>query len=135
VDDLLPDILDALIPPSADGRMPGAGALGLAGTVGAALDPNDASLRAGFEALRRAGFDALDAAARQSALAAVERDHPAFVPALYTTACSAYYQHPAVHRALGLPGEPPHPRGFELEAGDLAGLERVKARGPIYREV
>ncbi len=134
MDDLLSDILDTLIPPSADGAMPGAGSLGLASAVEASLDPNDPALRAGFDALREADFANLDPAGRSAALEAVDREQPSFIPALYVPTCTVYYQHPATHRGLGLSGEPPHPRGFELETGDLAGLERVKARGRMYRE-
>ncbi len=133
MNDLLEIILDTLIPASADGTMPGAGSLGLATAVAGQLDEDDEALRAGFEAARACDLASLDLAERCAALEQVERDHPAFIPALYVPACTAYYQHPAVHRGLGLSGEPPHPRGHTLEQGDLTSLERVKERGPLYR--
>ena len=36
-----------------------------------------------------------------------------------------------MYAALGLEARAPHPQGYELEAGDLSGLERVKARGRL----
>ena len=35
---------------------------------------------------------------------------------------------------LGLEPRPPHPKGYELEPGNLDALERVRARGKLYRE-
>lgn len=133
--DLLEPLLDTLIPPSADGALPGAGQLGLAAAVAPQLDAKDPTLREAFAALSDADFASLDLAARSERLEALERTHPAFIATIYVPTCTAYYQHPDVHRALGLPGEPPHPRGHVVEAGDLAGLERVKQRGPLYRNV
>ena len=49
----------------------------------------------------------------------------------------AYYAHPAVREALGYPGPraialPPLPDARDAELEPL--LERVRARGPVYRE-
>ncbi len=134
MNDLLEVILDTLIPPSADGTMPGAGSLGLATTVAGQLDEDDEALRAGFEAARACDLASLDLAERCAALEQVERDHPTFIPTLYVPACTAYYQHPAVQAGLGLDPGPPYPKGYELEPGDLTALERVKQRGKLYRE-
>jgi hypothetical protein len=32
-------------------------------------------------------------------------------------------------------GRPPHPKGYELEAGNLTLLDPVRGRRPFYREV
>ena len=132
--DPLNAILDTLIPPSPDGRMPGAGSLGLAGAVRAQLEDAAALLDAGLAAAEAAGFAALDADARTAALAELDRAVPGFVPAVYAQTCVAYYQHPAVLAGLGLEPRPPHPRGYELEPGNLDALARVRARGPLYRD-
>ena len=131
--DLLDSVLDTLIPPSEDGRMPGAGGLGLSGRVREAAP--DEVLSPGLDALAAAGFRELDLADRVETLRALEAEQPAFVPTVYTTLCTSYYLHPDVQTALGLEPRPPFPKGYELDPGDLDALERVRARGPIYRTV
>ena len=130
--DLLPLLLDTLIPPSDDRRMPGAGALGLAAAVRESV-PDDA-LSAGLAALEGARFDALDTTERVALLRELEGSHPAFIPAVYRPTCMIYYQHPEVQAGLGVRPGPPHPKGYDLEPGNLDALERVRARGRLYRE-
>ena len=130
--DLLDLLLDTLIPPSDDGRMPGAGSLGLADAVRAGV-PED-ELAAGLAALEAADFETLDATGRVACVRALEASHPAFVPAVYQSACLLYYQRPEVQAGLGMRPGPPHPEGYTLESGNLDALERVRARGPLYRE-
>jgi hypothetical protein len=138
----LASVLDAIIPPSADGRMPGAGEIGLAPAVEERLGA--------MVAFTARGLDALDAIARErgatafAALAATERAevlkaHAAadagFLPGLVFQAYSAYYQHPRVLEGLGLEPRPPHPKGYALEQPDLdALLAPVRARAKLYRE-
>jgi hypothetical protein len=132
--DLLDAVLDTLIPPSEDGRMPGAGSLGLAETVRAQTADASDVVAAGLGAVESARFAELDLEDRVSVLRALESSHPAFVATLYAPTCTAYYQHPRVRTALGLEARPPHPKGYELEAGNLDALERVRARGKLYRD-
>ena len=136
-------VLDAIIPQSADGRMPGAGELGLAGAIEEKLGA--------MCAFTARGLDALDARARErgaggfAALAAVERAEvlnahaaadPGFLPGLVFQVYSAYYQHPRVLEGLGLEPRPPHPKGYALEQPDLdALLAPVRARAKLYRDV
>lgn len=131
---LLDQILDTLIPASPDGRMPAAGALGLADVVRAETAGARDVVAAGLAALEERGFGELDEAGRIEALRAVEADQPEFVRTLLVPTCIAYYQHPDVLEGLGLEPRPPHPKGFELEPGDLAALDRVRRRGAIYRD-
>jgi hypothetical protein len=46
----------------------------------------------------------------------------------------AYYQAPRVVEALGLEARPPHPKGYEVELGDLTLLDEVRRRGKLYRD-
>ncbi len=128
-------VLDEIVPPSADGRMPGAGALGLADAVErfAANAGALAGLANGLDALAAQGFAALPRERRAAALAEFAAREPGFVPGLLFPTYTSYYQHPRVYQALGLDPRPPHPQGYTLEAGDLAKLEAVRARGPIWR--
>ena len=130
--DLLAVLLDTLIPPSDDRRMPGAGALGLAAAVRESV--GDDELSAGLAALEGARFDTLDLDERVAVLRELEGSQPAFVPAVYSPTCRLYYQHPEVQAGLGLRPGPPHPQGYDVESGNLEALERVRARGRLYRE-
>jgi len=130
---LLDMILDTLIPESPDGRMPAAGSLGLADTVRAEVASARDIVGAGLTAAEERGFADLDAEGRIAALREIEADQPAFVQTLLFPTCVAYYQHPDVIAALGMDPRPPHPKGYELEEGNLDALERVRARGPLYR--
>ncbi len=136
-------VLDAVIPPSADGRLPGAGELGLAPVIEEKLGA--------MVAFTARGLDALDALARErgaaalAALADAERTEvldahaaadPGFLPGLVFQIYSAYYQHPRVLEGLGLEPRPPHPKGYALEQPDLeALLAPVRARAKLYRDV
>lgn len=132
--DLLEAILDTLIPPSEDGRMPGAGSLGLAASVRAQTAAAEDVVAAGLAAAEAADFLGLDLAARVAVLRELEASQPAFVGTLFLPTCTAYYQHPKVLEGLGVEGRPPHPKGYELEVGDLSPLDRVRARGKLYRD-
>ena len=77
-------VLDTLIPASGDGKLPGAGRLGLASEVAAAIEGNEhaaALVEDGLEAVRDAtagsngGFAALDLPARVEAIEAQLKAH------------------------------------------------------------
>ncbi len=133
-------VLDAIIPPSADGRMPGAGEIGLGRVIAEKAPDLQPLVVAGLAALDEQargagaeGFAALDPAARREALETLSVREPAFLPGLIFQTYVAYYQHPRVVEALGLEARPPHPLGYDLEPGDLSGLEAVRARNTLYR--
>ena len=135
-------MLDALVPRSADGRLPGAGEIGLAAGIEEQLGA--------MCAFTARGLDALDALARErgarafAALSVTDRTEvlnthaaadPGFLPGLVFQVYSAYYQHPRVLSGLGLEPRPPHPKGYALEQPDLdALLAPVRARAKLYRE-
>lgn len=137
-------VLDEIIPPSPDGRLPGAGGLGLASHVeewigrlpdlGTAIASGLAAIETAEEAGRAGGFAALDREARLAVLRAVEASEPAFLPALTFLAYAGYYHQAPVLEALGVEPRPPHPQGFEMPPSDLdALLAPVRTRGSTYR--
>jgi gluconate 2-dehydrogenase subunit 3-like protein len=139
----LASVLDAIIPPSANGRLPGAGELGLASSIEERLGAMGAFTALGLDALDAlarergvSGFAALAPAARADVLNAHAAADPGFLPGLVFQVYSAYYQHPRVQEGLGLEPRPPHPKGYALEQPDLdALLAPVRAKAKQYREV
>jgi len=140
--DALVAVLDCLIPEDAARGLPSAGALGLAGYVAERLGDALASLAPGFAALDAAAqqrdarrFAELDTREAREVLRRYAERDAGFLPALVFHAYAGYYQNPAVLEALGMEGRPPHPKGYELEAGDLGLLDPVRGRAPLYREI
>ena len=141
--DLLRDLLDEIVPPSADGRLPGAGALGLARHIMAAVEQNldlRPTIVQGLATVRQLGeragagsFKSLAPSERARVLAEVETAEPAFVPTLTFHTYVAYYQNPNVLEGLGLDPRPPHPRGHEMPTDDLSLLNVVRRRSPFFR--
>jgi hypothetical protein len=137
-------VLDEIIPPSPDGRLPGAGELGLADHVEAVLRrapelrPVVARGLAALDALAREhgarDFAALPRDARVEALHGLAATEPQCLPGLVFHTYTGYYQAARVLEGLGLEPRPPHPKGHVLEAGDLGLLEPVRRRGKLYRE-
>ena len=131
-------LLDLVIPPSEDGRMPGAGSLDLAAALADAIETDPAfaqlvlaGLRAIHEgALNRnpAGFAALAPADRLEVLEAQLGHHPALMIGLSIRLYQAYYAHPLVLEGIGEPARPPFPEGFEIEPTDEDLLESLRAR-------
>lgn len=151
--------LDDVIPPRPDGRLPGAGALGVVSHLRAVADRDplqaDALVRAAA-ALRahaparstadeaagavRADDPAASACAsrspseRQAALAALAQSDPTAFEALLRHTYGGYYAEARVAEALGIEPRPPFPAGHEVASGDFTRLDQVRALGPKYRE-
>lgn len=132
-------VLDALIPPSADGRMPGAGAVGVAAHVENVLRTLPDLRTMVVEGLR--DLDAQANAqygrrfvecgdAERAALVAAQGFAYALIPHTYV----GYYQQDAVLEAIGMEARPPHPRGYTVPENDLSLLAPVQARSKRYRE-
>lgn len=137
-------VLDQIIPPTADGRLPGAGFLAgterLAGIV---------ALMPGLDQALAGGLAALDAAARERGAASyatlpeeqrkdvldeVAARDAGLVPSLMFVSFTTYYVEDRVVEALDLEARPPHPKGFAMAESDLSLLEPVRRRGRLYRE-
>jgi len=136
----LAGVLDEIIPPSVDGRLPGAGQLGIGEAL--AQKPELAGVLAGglagLDSIARrrgaAGFLALPAGERRGVLDEVGVMAPAFLPALIGATFIAYYQEARVREALGLESRPPFPLGYAVEQTDFSLLDPVRRRSPFYRE-
>ena len=139
----LAGVLDEIIPPSADGRLPGAGELGLVGYIEQTLERSPDLLPAIAQGLsvlaelagRRdaRGFPALSEAARLEVLNELATAEPAFLPGLIFHAYVGYYLNDRVVEALGLEPRPPYPKGYAMEASDLTLLDEVRQRPELYR--
>ncbi len=137
-------VLDEIVPPSADGTLPGAGALGLIARIETTvretpdLRPAISQGLAALEELAKgrgaASFPELARDARLEVLNELATAAPAFLPALIFQTYVGYYEHPRVMQALGLEARPPHPKGYAMELGDLSLLEPVRERPKMYRE-
>ena len=140
----LTGVLDEIIPPSRDGKLPGAGELGLVDYIADAVEKSPElkpAILEGLSALEdlsggrsSEGFCALSKDEKAELLNELATTVPAFLPGLTFQTYLGYYQHPRVMEGLGLPGRPPHPKGYELEMGDLGLLDPVRARPRLYRE-
>lgn len=136
---VLAGVLDALIPPSEDGRMPGAGATGVTAHVEGVL-----GTLPDLRAMVVDGLHELDVQARaqhgrpfvecsdaeRTALVATQGFAYALIPHTYV----GYYQQDAVLEAIGMEARPPHPKGYTIVENDLSLLEPVKQRSKRYRQ-
>jgi hypothetical protein len=137
-------VLDAVIPPSRDRRLPGAGELGLGDAIAEAAGANPA-MRSAVEqglavlddlARERSGmrFTAVAPAQRAELLQTVAAQQPGFVPNLIFPLYTTYYRHPLVLEALGLEARPPFPKGHAMEPFDERLLDGVRHRPKLYRD-
>ena len=141
---ILTSLLDAMIPGTADGRLPGAGALGLVAHIARMVAQTpmlrpvvDYGLSALDELARKrapGGWNALSAEERTAVLRQFTAEDQFFLPAFLFLAYSGYYTDRRVVEALGLEPRPPHPTGYAMEADDLSILDPVRRRGRIYRD-
>jgi len=137
----LASILDMIIPPSDDGRMPGASEVDVPAYIqeqsGEAIPlivEGLASLDEMSETKYNKDFSAITGSDRQELLGQLQTAQPLFVQTLVSLTVTCYYQHDRVLEALGMRPGPPFPEGYEVEAGDLSLLDPVRKRGKLYRE-
>ena len=133
-------LLNLIIPPSDDGRMPGAGDVGFLsylhrenlvswireGLIGIIEESHN---------LHNREFSMLSLFEQRQLIDRLRRRHFRFFSRLATEVMKCYYQHDHVLKAIGLEVSPPFPQGYMLEDGDLTLLEPVYERGKIYREL
>ena len=141
---VLATLLDEIVPPSADGRLPGAGALDLTARIARTVEKTpmlrpvvEYGLGALAELAGKRNADGWTALSKDER-AAVLRDFAAtdqfFLPAFLFLVYSGYYQHPRIVEALGLEARAPHPKGYAMGPDDWTVLEPVRARRRMYRK-
>ncbi len=141
---LLACLLDVVMPPSHDGRLPSGSAVGLTEHIARTVRQQpmlrpvvEYGLTAVAELARRRnpdGFAALAADERAAVLREFTATDQFFLPAFLFLVYSGYYQDARVVEALGLEARAPHPKGYAMEADDLSILDPVRRRGKRYRE-
>ena len=139
--DFMKALLDLVIPPSASGVLPGAGALGLSAAVVAAIQADPALgplVEAGTQAVQESALsqhpEGLAGMAPQAGVKVVEAQlaaHPFLIMGILRHLYPAYYQHPQVLEGIGEPPRPPFPEGFDVEATDAELLEKLRARRKV----
>lgn len=139
---ILDAVLNLIVPPSADGRMPGAAEVGVPAYLFAEAPDALPVLREELAELERRararfarGFAALEERERQTLVEELRAQQPSFMSRLAMETLACYYQHDRVLEGLGLEARPPYPKGHQVVQGDLSLLEPVRARGKIYRDV
>ncbi len=143
---LLASLLDEVIPPSPDNRVPGAGALGVADFVVSACtsDPTlsfrvrDGLSRVATTAADLGGeFRDLEAAERTAVVKTLERNAPEAFQALLRTAYTGYYSRSDIRPLFGLSSRPTQPGGYDVPDDDPEEMAEllapVLARGRCYR--
>jgi hypothetical protein len=146
---LLKNLLDEIIPASPDGRLPGAGALGIVDFLKqqvkkiSSLDKLfSQGLAKGTALLKmRSGnkkLEELPAKERIRLVKELEKSEPDFFAALIRNTYMGYYTNPTVPPYFGLSDKPPQPNGYEMLPDDPKELDKliepVRKRGKCFRE-
>lgn len=119
---LLTRAAGAIIPASAAHGVPGADDPAIMAEI-------EVSATKKAEAVRTA----LAAFAGAADAMAFPQTNPADAAVLQTLVVACFYRDPRVLASLGKEARAPYPQGYELDAGDISALDRVRERGPIWR--
>lgn len=127
-----------MIPASADYDVPGADDetifTDIVDSLGRDADPVRRALRC-VNALSGRAFADLNANEQQVVARQFRDENPPLAAVLAEVTVRCYYRDDRVMRSLGMEPRPPFPKGFEVEPGDWALLDPVRARSKIYRDV
>jgi hypothetical protein len=139
---LLRILVGMMIPAGDEHGIPGADDAAIfadiVGTLGRDLKPVRAALHKLEDcaaAVSPEGFEAMPAQQRWQAIQAFRDAHAADAAVLVEVTVRCYYRDDRVMRSIGMQARAPFPAGFEVDPGDLALLEPVRARGAIYRRI
>ena len=121
---LLSALLDALVPASADGRMPSAAEVGFGGYLVTQAPDFAPELVALLQRLEP-GFSGLSLDARCEELRHLQGADPLKFSSLLARVYDCYYQHDAVREAIGVVQGAVFPQGNEVTQGDLSLLDSV----------
>lgn len=138
---LLDAILDMLIPPSEDGKILGAGALGVAdfflNADAYAVDPVGAAQA--VIAASGNDFITLSQDKKINILKQIEATHPQAFATLVRVTYMGYYSRPDTRLYFGVGAHPVHPKGYPVSPESDAVMEEltapVRARRKMYRDV
>ncbi len=137
---VLDAILDELIPPSEDGKIPGAGALGVAEFLPTARsyasDPTG-SVQTILSAVS-GDFVALTRDEKIADLKRVEAAHGQAFETLVRLTYMGYYSRPDTRPHFGVGAHPIHPKGYPVARESAELMDQltapVRARGKAYRD-
>jgi len=137
---VLDAILDELIPPSEDGKIPGAGALGVADFLptAQAYAPDPAgSVQTILDAVSD-DFVALPRDEKVATLKRVEAAQGQDFETLVRLTYMGYYSRPDTRPYFGVGAHPIHPNGYPVDRESDAMMDEltapVRARGKAYRD-
>jgi hypothetical protein len=125
-----------IIPASIEYNVPGADDAVIQADMLATLGRDAPAVSAALDHLARlAGqpLASLDPARRDSLAQQFRASGGTAAAALVRVVLQCYYRDDRVRRSLGLELRPPFPKGYELEQGDWALLDPVKARPSVLR--
>lgn len=136
---ILNTLLNLIIPPSQDGKMPSAADVGFLVYVhnenlvswikeGLQSIGEESHHKYGREFLVLSDFE------QAELIESLRRQLFQYFSRLTTVVINCYYQHDHVLEALGLEARPPFPQGYNLGEWDITLLEPVFERGKIYRD-
>ncbi|WP_066180624.1 hypothetical protein [Hoeflea olei] len=123
-----------MIPASDAYGVPGADDPEIFADILRSLDRDVEKVREALQVLAQEELAALEDDARAARLAAFRAARPELAGVLELAVARCYYRDDRVMTAIGMEPRPPFPLGYEVPQGDLALLDPVRARGPIYRD-
>tara|TARA_Y100000588_G_scaffold286222_1_gene304038 strand:- start:28 stop:507 length:480 start_codon:yes stop_codon:yes gene_type:complete len=139
---ILDVVLNLIIPPSEDGRLPGAAEYDVWGYICRVAGSHSKTIRDELDRLEQRAYerfgkplDALEYSVAQSFVDELRALEPEFLADLARQTVSFYYQQDRVLEAIGVEARAPYPQGFEVISGDLSLLDPVRRRGTIYRKL
>ena len=146
--ELLNEILDQLVPASAEGNIPAAGTLGVADFIGGKASKDQSvqelichGLSVARTMMQENGksYGSPGSDQRRAFVRQLEETEPEFFHRLLRLTYMGYYSRPDIRELFGLSAEPTQPRGYEVphESPQVmaALVAPVKSRGPCYRAV
>jgi hypothetical protein len=132
-------VLNLIIPPSEDGKMPGAVDVNFFAYMHHAnLLPliREGLINIVEESHNKYGqeFGLLSSDEQEQLIDGLRRRYFRFFGSLTNGVVQCYYLHDQVLKGIGVDVRPPFPQGYLVEEGDLCLLESVYERGQIYRD-
>lgn len=132
-------LLKLIIPPSEDGRMPGAADVGFFAYMNREnlyswMKEGLLSINEESQSKYQQEFSVLGNGEQAQLIDTLRRKLFRFFSRLTTEVIKCYYLNDRVLEAIGLEARPPFPHGYLLDEGDLSLLVPVYERGKIYRD-